>query len=159
MGTTNTISSISAFLAERRIAVIGVSRNPQHFSRALCREFLQRGYDIVPVNPALADVEGRRCFASVRDIDPPVRAALIVTPAAATDAVVHQCLAAGIPNIWLHRSGGQGSVTPAAVALCREQHVNLVAGECPLMFLPNPVFFHRAHGFIKKIFGSYPVNA
>src|SRR4051794_4706875 len=101
MRSPNTVSSIASFLAERRIALIGVSRKPQHFSRALFREFLQRGYDIVPVNQAVADIEGRRCFASVRDIDPHVRAALIVTPASATEPVIHQCLAVGISHIWL----------------------------------------------------------
>lgn len=159
MGATNTLSSIAAFLAVRRIAVIGVSRNAQDFSRTLVREFLKRGYDIVPINPAATEIEGRRCFASLRELDPPVSAALIMTSATETDSVVHQCLSAGVSHVWLYRSGGQGSVTTAAIALCREQRINLVAGECPLMFLSGAAFPHRVHGFFRKFLGSYPVNA
>src|SRR3954462_7163812 len=129
MGATNTLSSISAFLAEKRIAIVGVSRNSQDFSRTLVREFLKRGYDIVPVNPAVPEVEGRRCYASVRDIRTPVNAVLIMTAPGETDSVVHHCLDSGISNVWLYRSGGQGSVTSTSIALCREQRVNLIAGE------------------------------
>jgi uncharacterized protein len=159
MGATNTLSSISAFLAERRVAVIGVSRNSQDFSRSLVREFLMRGYDIVPVNPAATEIEGRRCFPSLRELQTPVNAALIITAPTETDSVVHQCLASGVSHIWLYRSGGQGSVTSTAVALCREQRVNLIAGECPLMFLSTAAFPHRVHAFFRKIVGTYPINA
>jgi predicted CoA-binding protein len=159
MPSTNTLSSISAFLAERRIALVGVSRTSQEFSRTLLREFLKRGYDVVPVNPAVTEIEGRKCFANLRDIDPPVRAALILTGPKVTESVVHDCLAQGVSHIWLHRAGGPGAVTPGAVALCREQHVNLIAGECPLMFLSGTAFPHRVHGLFRKLLGSYPINA
>jgi predicted CoA-binding protein len=44
-------SSIDAFLASKRIAFIGLSHNPKDFSRHLFREFVEHGYDVVPVNP------------------------------------------------------------------------------------------------------------
>jgi predicted CoA-binding protein len=159
MGATNTLSSISAFLAERRIALVGVSRNSQEFSRSLMREFLKRGYDVVPINPAATEIEGRRCYPNLRELHTPINAALIITAPTETDSVVHQCLAAGVSNIWLYRSGGQGSVTAAAIALCREQRINLIAGECPLMFLSGAGLPHRVHAFFRKIVGSYPINA
>ena len=46
--------AIDSFLSCRRIAVVGVSRDPKDFSRAVLRELLKRGYDVVPVSPALA---------------------------------------------------------------------------------------------------------
>ena len=46
------IERARAFLATRRFAVVGVSRNEKDFSRYLLRELLARGYDAVPVNPA-----------------------------------------------------------------------------------------------------------
>jgi len=44
----------SDFLAQRRIALVGVSRDPRDLSRALFRELRGRGYDVVPVHPQLA---------------------------------------------------------------------------------------------------------
>ena len=73
------IERARAFLATRRFAVVGVSRNEKDFSRYLLRELLARGYDAVPVNPALTEAEGRRTYARVADIDPPVDAALFLT--------------------------------------------------------------------------------
>ena len=43
--------AIDSFLSCRRIAVVGVSRDPKDFSRAVFRAFVERGYDAVPVNP------------------------------------------------------------------------------------------------------------
>src|SRR5512141_2413559 len=91
-----TLSQIETFFAERRFAAIGVSRNPKDFTRMLVREFLSRGYDVVPVNPAANEIEGRPCFATVTEILPPVSAALLLTSADASRAVVRECAAAGV---------------------------------------------------------------
>ena len=40
--------AIDSFLSCRRIAVVGVSRDPKDFSRAVFRAFVERGYDAVP---------------------------------------------------------------------------------------------------------------
>jgi uncharacterized protein len=42
---------IRDFLAHKRFAMVGVSRQPKDFSRSLFHEFLNRGYEAVPVNP------------------------------------------------------------------------------------------------------------
>ena len=149
-------ADIDHFLAHHRIAVVGVSRDPKHFSRYLYKELCDRGYDAVPVNPEAAEVDGHACFKNVRAINPPVEAALVLTPASETANVVHDCADAGLQEVWMHRGGGQGSVNPEAVAFCREHGMRLVEGECPFMFLPNTQWFHRAHGAIKKMLRAYP---
>jgi predicted CoA-binding protein len=55
--------TIEDFLAENRIAMVGVSREPKGFSRMLFEELSKRGYDMVPVNPNAPEVLGRPCFA------------------------------------------------------------------------------------------------
>ena len=151
-----TRADIDNFLGHRRIAMVGVSRDPKHFSRYLLKELRTRGYDVVAVNPTATDIDGRPCFANVKAIDPPVEAALLTTPSRETEKVVHDCAEAGIQEVWMHRGGGQGSVSPAAVAFCRQQGMHVIEGECPFMFLPNTQFPHRVHGFIKKLVGRFP---
>jgi predicted CoA-binding protein len=145
--------AIDSFLACRRLAMVGVSRNPRHFSRTLFRAFLDRGYDVVPVNPNGGEIEGRPAVASVSAIEPGVQAALLVTPAPASAAVVRECAAAGVARIWLYRAGGEGAVSPEAVRAARERNLELVDGACPFMFLPGASFFHRAHGFFHRLGG------
>jgi predicted CoA-binding protein len=60
---TPSFETIEAFLAQKRIAMIGISRNPKDFSASLFSELERRGYDIVPVNPKASEVMGRPCFA------------------------------------------------------------------------------------------------
>jgi len=150
------LNTIEDFLAHKRIAMPGVSRNPSDFSAKLFEELCRRGYDMVPVNPAATDVQGRQCFARVQDIHPPVDAALLMTPPAATETVVHDCAEAGIRHVWMYRAGGKGAVSPVAIAFCRERGMQVVPGQCPFMFLPDAAAFHRFHGFIRKITGRYP---
>src|SRR5690349_3131078 len=103
------------FLARGRFALVGASRDEKSFSRYVLRELLRRGYDVVPVNPSVTEMEGRRCFPQVRDIGPPVDAALLMTPSSRTDDAVAACLAAGVRHVWMHRGGGPGAATPEAV--------------------------------------------
>ncbi len=135
------------FLAQKRLALVGVSHDPKDFTRQLFRDLQARGYDMVPVNPNLSEVEGQPCFARMQEIAPRVDGALVMTPPAATDGVVHDCAAAGVTRVWLHRGGGAGAVTPSAVKFCEEQAMQVVSGYCPYMFLRGAGFAHRVHAF------------
>ena len=157
MGTSmTTLHQIDDFLHRKRLAVVGVSRNPRDFTRSVFDELRRRNYDVVPVNPAVTEVEGIPCHASVQDITPPVEGALLMTKPAVTNNVVRECADAGIRQIWLYRAGGTGAVSPDALTFCEARGMSVVAGECPFMFFPDTQWFHRAHGFCRKLFGKYP---
>ena len=154
--TSSSLEVIEDFLAQKRIAMAGISRDQKSFSAQLFDELCRRGYDVVPVNPNATEVNGRRCFARVQDIQPPVDAALLMTSPSATEEVVNDCIAAGIRRIWMYRATGNGAVSEAALARCSEHGVHVVPGECPYMFLSKTAWYHRIHGFVRKITGHYP---
>jgi predicted CoA-binding protein len=149
-------SKIDAFLAQRRFAMIGASRNEKDFSRTLLREFLDRGYDVVPVHPHCGEMEGRSCAPSIAEIVPPVDSVLLMTPPSVSEALVLECEKVGVKRVWMYRAAGAGSVSPRAVAFCRANRMEVIPGECPLMFLPDTNWFHRLHGFVRRIKGTYP---
>ncbi len=142
---------INDFLAQKRVAVVGVSGNPKDFSRKLFRELRRRGYSVVAVNPHASRVGGQPCFARVQDIVPPVDAALLMTPPDVTEQVVRDCAEAGITRIWMHRGTGQGAVSPSAIAFCEKRGIRVVPGYCLYMFLPKAGFIHRLHGLFKRV--------
>jgi len=143
---------IADFLGRKRIAVVGVSTESNHFSRAMFREFIKRGYDAIPVNPRAESIEGRRCYAALQDIAPRPEAALIMTPATQTDRVVGFCAECGVDSIWMYRApGGPGAVSKTAVEFCHENGIHVIPGECPFMFFPK-AGFHGMHGFFHKLF-------
>jgi len=144
------LATIQDFLAQKRIAIAGISRDPAGFSAMVFKEFCRRGYDVVPVNPNAAELQGRRSF---------VDAVLLMTSPEVTDILVKDCAEAGIRRIWMHRATGQGSVSTKAIDFCQQQGIDVVPGECPFMFLPNAAAYHRFHGLIRKITGRYPRRA
>lgn len=143
--------AIQRFLACRRIALVGVSRVPKDFSRAVMRAFAERGYDVVPVNPSATDIDGRPSFRSVREVAPPVEAALLLTPPGRSAGAVEDCIAAGVRRIWFHRGAGAGAVSVDALALCERNGVEVVPGACPLMYLPRTGLVHGIHGFFHRL--------
>ena len=151
-----TMNQIQDFLGQKRFAIVGVSRTPQDFSRAVFREFLERGYDAVPVNPEVREIDGQPCFASLFDVAPPVDSVLLMTSPAVTGTVVQDCAATRVKRVWMHRGAGMGAVSAKAVEFCKSKSISVIPGECPLMFLPGGSWFHGFHGFLRKITGAYP---
>ena len=153
---TPSLETIEEFLVQKRIAMIGISRDPKDFSASLFSELQRRGYDVVPVNPKASEAMARPCFARVQDIQPPVDGALLMTTPELTDIVISDCAAAGIRRVWMYRAAGKGAVSEKALAFCQERGIQVVPGQCPFMFLPGSGGVHTFHGFLRKIFGKYP---
>ena len=150
------LAQIASFLEQKRFAMVGVSRNPREISRLLLKEFKQRGYKVVLVNPSANEIEGELCYARMQDITPPVEAALVLTSPAWTEQVVRECAEAGVKRVWLYGTSNPNKVSEAALQFCREQGIDVIPGECPFMFLAGSGFVHGAHGVINKFFGAYP---
>ncbi len=153
------LAAIEDFLAQKRFAMVGISRDSKSTSALLFEELSRRGYEVIPVNPNMAEVLGRRCFARVQDIQPRVQAALLMTSREVADNVVRDCVEAGIRQVWMYRGMGNGAVSEEAIAFCQERGIEVIPGECPFMFLPGTAGVHRFHGFLNKIFGRYPRRA
>ena len=149
----NDRSRIDEFLALKRIAIVGMSRDARSLSHQLADELLRRDYDVVPVNPSADDIAGVPCFPSVDAVEPGVDGAIIMLPAAQVDAALTECADAGIHRVWIQR----GCVSPNAVTIAEERGLSIVLGECMFMFLPDAGFIHRLHAGIDKLIGRYPI--
>jgi predicted CoA-binding protein len=136
---------IQDFLAQRHLAVVGVSRDSKAFANVVFRALADQGYGVIPVNPAAVELEGRKCHASVRHVPDPLDGVLVMLNATAALGVVDDCIYRGVERVWLHRGLGDGAVSDGAVATCRAHGIAVVDGACPLMFLDHPGLVHRAH--------------
>lgn len=148
--------AVQAFLACKRIALVGVSREKGHFSRALLKEMRAHGLDVALVNPKGGEIDGERVFASLEEVTPPVQAAYLATPPAATLGVMKTCEQLGIDKLWLHRGAGAGAVSPEAADFAARSPQKIVLGQCILMFLEPAHWVHRLHRGIKRITGTLP---
>ena len=62
-------SDITALLkGARTIAVVGLSERPHRDSHRIARYLLRCGYTVIPVNPALVEVLGQKCYPDLASI-------------------------------------------------------------------------------------------
>jgi predicted CoA-binding protein len=147
----------TGFLTNRRIAVTGVSRNPQgHGSNIVYQRLRDRGYDVFAVNPNAETVEGDTCYRSLASIHGGVDAVVIGTRPDVAEETVRECADLGVKNVWMHRSVGTGSVSAAAAEYGRQHGITVIDGGCPLMFEPTADPGHKAMRFIFTVTGKVP---
>ncbi len=160
------------FLAQQRIAVVGVSDKRETGCNLAYRKFKAAGYTVCGVNPRLATFEGDPCYPDLKSIPQRPDAVFILANPRVTEQIVQQCVDLGIKHVWMHCMMGtkpglaasMTSVAPAAVQMCHENGIAVSPGACPNQFL-KPDFGHgmmrimwRALGFMKVSPGG-PVKA
>ena len=147
-----TKAAIDDFMSQPVLAVAGVSRDSRKFGNAIYRELKAKGFRVLAINPNAQTIEGDPCYPSLKALPEKVDGLVIVTPPAASEQLVREAAAVGICHVWLQ----QGAVSRAAVQFCQEKGINVVAGECIIMYEPNPAFLHNVHKFFKEAFGGKP---
>ena len=144
-------NKIDRFLACKKFAIAGVSRNKHKFGNTLFRELKKKNFDIVPVSPNMDSFEGERCYPSVKDLPSDVEALIIVTKPGASLSLLKEAANKGIKNIFLQ----QGAQNKEIMEYADHNGVNLICKHCILMFA-NPSGIHKFHERISKFFGFYP---
>lgn len=148
--------AVDDFLAQPRIAVVGVSRDSAQAANLVYRGLRKAKYQVFAVNPNAEEVEGDVCYHDLKSIPEGVAAAVIATVPEITETVVRECADAGVSRVWMHRSFGKGSVSKDAAEFCRQRGITVIAGACPMMFLPGADVGHRCMRFMLKLTGGLP---
>jgi uncharacterized protein len=150
-------AAASEFLANKRVAVTGVSRQPKnHGSNVVYQRLRERGYEVFAVNPNADKVEGDRCYHDLRSIPGGVDAVVIATRPELAEETMRECADLGIKHVWMHRGPGAGSVSEAAAAYGRERGIAVIDGGCPCMFGPTADRGHKAMRVVLTLTGNVP---
>jgi len=156
--------AVQEFLSEAEFGFVGVSRSEKAFSRQLFRAFLDAGYAPVPVHPEAArrgqSIDGIPAIGALAEASPPLRRVFLILRPEHRQAEVRTAIEAGVEQIWIHGPGeGPGAASEAVHEMCRQNEVQLVAGECPFMFLPGTSWIHRCHGAVRAWLQRWPRSA
>jgi predicted CoA-binding protein len=147
----------SEFLAHKRVAVTGVSREANgHGGNVVYKRLRERGYDVFAVNPNADEVEGDACYHDLRSIPGGVDGVVIATRPEVADGTMRECAELGIQRVWMHRGPGAGSVSESAAAYGREHGITVIDGGCPCMFGPTADIGHKAMRFVFTLTGNVP---
>lgn len=142
---------IENFLEGKKFAVAGVSRNPDKFGNKVFTRLIEKGYELLPVNPNTDNIQGLKCYRFISELPEGTSKLLIVTPKNLTLQIVKEAVSKGIRNIWIQ----QKSDTPEAVELAKSAGISLITGQCIFMFA-EPDGGHKMHRNILSFFRLLP---
>jgi predicted CoA-binding protein len=156
---------VQDFLAQKSIAVVGVSDRRETGCNAAYKRFKDNGYQVYAVNPRISQFQGAPCYPDLKAIPDVPDAVFIFTSPKITDEVVRQCVDLGVKHVWMHCGLGikpgagasTTSVSQQAVELCREHGITVIPGTCPNQFL-RPDFGHKMMRGIFRLVGNLNVN-
>ena len=160
MTTTTLDTKVHDFLAQKRLAVAGVSRDKSHHpvGNLIYRRLKTTGHEVFALNPHTQTFEGDRCYPDLRSIPGGVDGVVIITRPEVTEQIVHDCNDAGVRRVWMHQSMAKGStsVSPQAVEYCRQHDIIVIAGACPMMYGDGVDFGHACMRWMLKLTGGLP---
>ena len=84
-----------------RVAIVGLSTDPSKESHERAKDLLEMGYDVVPVHPKATEILGRRAYAKLSDVQPPVEVVDVFRPSEEAPVHAREAVAAGAKVLWL----------------------------------------------------------
>jgi len=156
---------VQDFLAQKKIAVVGVSDKRETGCNLAYRKFKEAGYTVSAVNPRLTNFEGDACYPDLKSIPQKPDAVFVLTNPKITEQIVQQCIDLGIQHVWMHcllgtkpgLATGMTSVSQEAVRLCHENGITVIPGGCPNQYL-KPDFGHTMMRVIFRTLGFHSIN-
>lgn len=121
----------------RRIALVGASAKPERPSHGVMQFLLEKGYDVVPVNPGLAgqDLLGQPVAASLSDIEGDIDMVDIFRASEHVPGVVEEALARfpHLATVWMQL----GVIHEDAAQTARARGADVVMDRCPKIEYPR----------------------
>ncbi len=158
-------SMVQDFLAQKKIAVVGVSDKRETGCNLAYTKFKENGYKVFAVNPRITTFNGDAVYADLKSIPEKVDAVFILASPKVTDQIVQQCVDLGVKHVWMHCMMGtkpglaasMTSVSQSAVEKCKANGIAVIPGSCPNQFLKAD-FGHAMMRGMWRLFGFMNVN-
>jgi len=150
-------SLVQDFLAQKSIAVVGVSEKRDTGCNLAYTKFKDEGYRVYAVSPHTTTFKGDPCYPDLKSVPQKPDAVFILTNPKVTEVIVRECVELGIKNVWMHcmlgtkpgLGAGMTSVSAEAVRLCQENGISVIPGACPNQFLKADF----GHGMMRGLWG------
>ena len=110
----------------KTVAVVGLSPKPERPSHRIARRLQDWGYRIFPVRPGPAALLGEKAYARLADLPHKPDLVNVFRSAEQVGKVVDECIALGLPAIWIQ----QGIVNEQAAERARAAGMFVVMDRC-----------------------------
>jgi predicted CoA-binding protein len=143
---------VDDFINEKNFLFYGVSSVKGKFGNLVLKHLNDNGYKVFPIHPELKQVIGIDCYNNPSDINQRMNNAIIILNPENTEIVVSELIKYGIKKIWIQ----QRCESEKAVDMCKENGIEVITGECILMFTDPVTIIHNIHKWINKVTGKLP---
>jgi len=134
---------VQNFLAQKKIAVVGVSDKRETGCNLVYTKFKENGYQVFAVNPRISTFNGDACYPDLKSLPEKPDAVFLLTNPKVTDQIIQQCVDLGIKHVWMHcmmgtkpgLAAGMTSVSQSAVEMCEANGIEVIPGSCPNQFI------------------------
>ena len=134
---------VQNFLAQKKIAVVGVSDKRETGCNLAYTKFKENGYQVFAVNPRISTFNGDACYPDLKSLPEKPDAVFLLTNPKVTEQVIQQCVDLGIKHVWMHcmmgtkpgLASGMTSVSQSAVEMCEANGIEVIPGSCPNQFI------------------------
>jgi len=146
------LEQVRNFLNKKNYIFYGVSSNKAKFSNSVIKHLVKNGSSVFPIHPDIGELDGIKCYKSINELENKPDSAIIFLSPENTEKVLPDIVNAGIKNVWIQQRSESGK----AIAYCAGNGINLIHGECILMFSEPVTFIHKFHRFINRVVGKLP---
>ena len=95
-------------------AVVGATNNKGKFGCRIYKRLLNAGYEVYPVNPGIAEIDGAKCYATIADLPVIPDVVNIVVPSKIAVEIVKEAAEKGVKIVWLQPGSDKPEVVQAA---------------------------------------------
>lgn len=110
------------------IAIIGASSDRTKFGNKAVRAFLEKDYEVFPVNPREKVIEGLTCYSSILDIPAELDMVSIYVPPVVALKILEEVAQKGTREVWLN----PGTESDDVIDLATELKLHVVT-DCSIM--------------------------
>lgn len=150
------MEAINTFFKDRKLALFGATNTKSEFGNTAYKELKERGFTVYPVNYRLTTVGGKHCYTDLESLpeDKRISRVLITTLPSMTNQVVLDAASLGFEHIWIQL----GSETPGAIKLLTDEGINVIYGQCVLMFAEPVTSYHLLRRYWWTILRKTPIS-
>lgn len=123
---TSLDETICAVLDLQHVAVVGLSDREWRDSHRVARYLADNGYTIVPINPEIREVLGRRSYPDLASAPRPIEVVNVFRRVEHVAAIVEDAIRAGAKAVWTQ----YGLVDRAAAARAESAGLQVVMDRC-----------------------------
>lgn len=110
----------------RRIAVVGLSPDPERPSNRAARGMYEAGYEIIPVNPNADRVLGLKAFDDLKYVSHTINMVTVFRQPKHVPSIVELCIEKGVRNLWLQ----EGVIHEKAAREAADKGIHVVMDRC-----------------------------